>query len=103
MLKLVNRFARPQTPVRRAGARPAVGAPSNRQPAGEAVVRFRKVIELEIRRGCDDGAVIGGIDRFLPNARADRGVAALIDAAPVLEQGYRALTPQARETWLRAL
>src|SRR6266540_2722554 len=97
MLTLVNCFARPQTPVRRATARPKAGAPSGRQPAGEAVVRFRKVIELEIRRGCDDGAVIGGIDRFLPNARADRGVAGLIDAAPVLEQGYHALTPQARQ------
>jgi len=103
MLKLVNRFARPQTPVRHATARPAAGAPSNRQPAGEAVARFRKIIELEIRRGCDDGAVIGGIDQFLPNARADRAVAALIDAAPKLEQSYRTLTPQSRESWLRTL
>ena len=46
-------------------ARPA------RQPGPEAVLRVRKIFELELRRGCDVGAVIGGLDRFLANVQAN--------------------------------
>ncbi|HLF78238.1 MAG TPA: ATP-dependent DNA helicase RecG, partial [Dehalococcoidia bacterium] len=100
----MNRFARPQTPARQASnARPPARTATSRQPAGEAVLRFHKVLELELRRGCDDGAVIGGIDRFLPIASQDRSVAAVLTGAPALEQGYHALAPRARETWLRAV
>jgi ATP-dependent DNA helicase RecG len=67
------------------------------------VQRFRKVIELELRRGCDDGAVIGGIDALLANARQDRDLAALLAAAPGLDHGYHALEPRDREGWLRTL
>jgi ATP-dependent DNA helicase RecG len=68
----------------------------------EAVARFRKVVELELRRGCDDGAVIGGIDAFLKNARQDKGVAAMIDAVES-PRAYRELAPAARERWLRGV
>ena len=51
-------------------------ANASSRPESEAVVKFRKVLELELRRGCDDGAVIGGIDGFLADARHDKGVAA---------------------------
>ena len=82
---------------------PARRGASTRSPESEAVLRFRKVLELEARRGCDDGAVIGGVDRFLAIARQDSGVAALIDAAPALAKGYRGLAPPQRERWLRAV
>ncbi len=72
------------------------------RPESEAVVRFRKVIELELSRGCDDGAVIGGIDGFLTNARQDKGVASMIDAVDS-PSAYRELAPAAREKWLRGL
>jgi ATP-dependent DNA helicase RecG len=55
---------------------------------------------LELRRGCDDGAVIGGIDRFLANAKADKGIAGLLAGAPKPGRAYRELTPVARERWL---
>src|SRR3989304_4731784 len=83
--------------------RPPARRPPARSAESEAVIRFRKVLELELRRGCDDGAVIGGVDRFLAIARQDRGVAALIDAAPALAKGYRGLAPPQRERWLRAV
>src|SRR3972149_6359246 len=88
----LNRVVNRRPPARRAPSRSA---------ESEAVLRFRKVLELELRRGCDDGAVIGGGDRFLAIARQDRGVAALIDAAPALATGYRGLGPPQRERWLR--
>jgi ATP-dependent DNA helicase RecG len=72
------------------------------RPESEAIVRFRKVIELELRRGCDDGAVIGGIDGFLKNARQDKGIAGMIDAMPSTT-AYRELAPAARERWLRGV
>jgi ATP-dependent DNA helicase RecG len=82
---------------------PARRSPNARsRPESEAVVRFRKVIELELRRGCDDGAVIGGIDGFLANARQDKGVAGMIDAMPAAK-AYRELAPPARERWLRGV
>jgi hypothetical protein len=61
----VNRVANRRTPARR-------GPAQRSQPESEALVRFRKVLELELKRGCDDRAVIGGIDKFLSVARADR-------------------------------
>ena len=72
------------------------------RPESEAVARFRKVIELELRRGCDDGAVIGGIDGFLKNARQDKAVASMIDAVES-PKAYRELEPASRDKWLRGL
>jgi ATP-dependent DNA helicase RecG len=67
-------------------------------------VRLRKVLGLELKRGCDDRAVIGGIDRFLANAVTEAPVAALLAAAPGLpDAGYASLRPAARARWLRAL
>jgi ATP-dependent DNA helicase RecG len=67
------------------------------------MLRFRKVIELELRRGCDDGAVIGGMDRFLQVARQDPHVASTIESTAGPAKAYRDLPPAARERWLRAL
>ena len=95
----MNRVVSQRPPVRRANpARP--GAAASSRPS-EAVLRFRKVLELEQRRGADDGAVIGGIDRFLANARADKGVEALLNGAPPLPKGYHALSVAQRQTWIR--
>ncbi|HEY7465158.1 MAG TPA: DEAD/DEAH box helicase, partial [Dehalococcoidia bacterium] len=73
------------------------------RPESEAVVKFRKVIELELRRGCDDGAVIGGIDRFLAIAKQDKGVSGMIAGAVGPGKAYRELAPGQREKWLRAV
>ena len=82
--------------------RPAVRKTSPRAAESEAVIRFRKVLDLELRRGCDDGAVIGGLDRFLALARADKGVAGLLAAAPAAK-AYGELKREQRERWLRAV
>ena len=95
----MNRVVSQRPPVRRANpARP--GAAATARPS-EAVLRFRKVLELEQRRGADDGAVIGGIDRFLANARADKGVEAVLNGAPPLPKGYHALSVAQRQAWIR--
>jgi ATP-dependent DNA helicase RecG len=67
------------------------------------VSRLRKVLELELKRGADDGAVIGGLDQFLRTARQDKAVEALIDAAPGLGSGYAAASPAARKQWLQLM
>jgi len=90
----LNRVVNRRAPARRTSASP---------PDGEALVRFRKVIGLELRRGCDDRAVVGGMDRFLDVARADKSVAALLAAAPRGEKPYREMAPAEREGWLRAV
>src|SRR4051812_49413650 len=99
----MNRVAPHKPPVRRANTtRPAApGAASARAASvSEAVVRMRKVLELELRRGCDDGAVIGGVDRFLATQRTDKQVAAVLDAAPKLTSGYHGLSQTQRQAWL---
>ena len=91
----MNRVAYRRTPARS-------GTPARPAPESEALIRFRKIIELELRRGCDDGAVIGGLDRFLGNARSDKAIASVIDAA-VPGRPYAQMTPAVREKWLRVL
>jgi ATP-dependent DNA helicase RecG len=91
----LNRFPATRTPARRAAAA--------RSQDSDAVVKFRKVLELELRRGCDDRAVIGGVDGFLAIARKDKGVAALLGGAPSLARGYASSSLAAREGWLRAV
>jgi ATP-dependent DNA helicase RecG len=44
--------------------------------------------------------VIGGLDRYLERARADASVAAVLDAAPRLPRGYRALPVSGRREWI---
>lgn len=91
----MNRIANRRTPAR---SGPTQGA----RTESDALSRFRKVLELELKRGCDDRAVIGGIDKFLDTARADKDVAALIDASAV-KKTYASLSPGAREAWLKTL
>jgi ATP-dependent DNA helicase RecG len=67
------------------------------------VGRLRKILELELKRGADDGAVIGGLDQFLRTARQDNAVDALIDAAPNLPEGYAAASEAARRQWLQLM
>jgi len=76
------------------------GAPRSGWPASEGAQLLRKVMELELKRGCDDGAVI---DRYLAGARRDKPLAALLDRAPLAAGGYRALDRAARQRWLRDL
>jgi ATP-dependent DNA helicase RecG len=61
------------------------------------------VLEYELRRGCDDGAVIGGLDRFLALARGDKAAAAFIAKAPRPAKSYALLSKPARERWLQAV
>ena len=94
----------PMPPARRgAPMRPGRPSPARRAVEPESVLRFRKVLELELRRGCDDVAVIGGVDKFLEIAGRDKDVAALLNGAPSKPSSYRALAPIARERWLRAV
>ena len=83
----------PRRPVRR-------GAPAGAAPASEALLRLRKVLELELRRGCDNTAVIGGLDTFLTIARLDKGVAETLSGGAELTKPYSDLPPAARRSWL---
>ncbi len=91
----VNRFANRRTPARS-------GPSTSSRTESEALIRFRKVLELELKRGCDDRAVIGGIDRFLATAGADKDVKSVIEGSGV-KKSYASLTSGAREAWLRTL
>jgi ATP-dependent DNA helicase RecG len=91
---VLNRTARARPPARSGPASPPLAEP-------EAIVRLKRVLDLELKRGCDDTAVIGGLDAYLANARSDRPAAAFLDQAPRLPRGYRGLDRQARERWLR--
>ena len=67
--------------------------------------RLRRVFELELERGCDNGAVIGGIDRLLIQMDED----GLLDTRHPLRArmgslpaaGYRSLAVGDRQAWLR--
>lgn len=82
---------------------PARNANRTRPAESDAVTRFRKILELELRRGADDGAVIGGLERFLSTASQDIDVAALIASVPKLAGGYAAASEAARKQWLQML
>ncbi len=90
------RVAKSKAPVRRT-------ATASRPLSSEAVQRFRKVLELELRRGCDDSAVFGGLDQFLRISAQDANVAAILGAEAKLAKGYGALGVTARRKWLTAL
>ena len=54
----------------RKGSNPDVAKPSAILAAAtqpDLIERLRRILELEQRRGCDDKAVIGGVQRFLTN------------------------------------
>src|SRR5687767_11001553 len=90
----MNRAVPSNSPVR-------TGRASRTATPSEAVVKLRRIFELELRRGCDDGAVIGGLDRFLSIAKQDKGVVALLAKASPVAKGYASMSPAARERWLR--
>jgi ATP-dependent DNA helicase RecG len=68
--------------------------------------RLRRVFEIELERGCDNGAVIGGLDRMLIQMTEDgvlgprHPLRARVDALPAA--GYRSLAQEDREAWVRA-
>ena len=67
--------------------------------------RIRRVFEQELQRGCDNAVVIGGLDRMLIQMSED----GLLDRLPALAQavrrlppeGYRSLSNDHRQRWLR--
>src|SRR5688572_24534205 len=67
--------------------------------------RLRRVFEIELGRGCDNGAVIGGLDRMFIQMAEDavlpprHPLQARIHTLPA--GGYRSLPPEERESWLR--
>ncbi len=72
-------------------------------PAPEAT-RLKRVFQLELDRGCDNQAVIGGLDRMLIQMAED-GLLAI--GGPLRQRvkalpggGYRGLSPAQRRVWL---
>ncbi len=70
----------------------------------DALERLRKILELERTKGCDDTAVMGGLDRFLRTILGRDGLPARSPAVRAIRSlppgGYRALTSTARRRWL---
>ncbi len=66
---------------------------------------FRRVLELESRRGYDDRAVVGGLGRFLDRWRAELteeeadSLPASLTAA-LAQRRYHELSPELRERWV---
>ena len=62
---------------------------------------FRNIIALETKRGFDNGAVIGGMDRSRHHWRTemDRSGARETDADFLLRRNYVELSPEEREAW----
>ncbi|MDE2969717.1 MAG: ATP-dependent DNA helicase RecG [Chloroflexota bacterium] len=66
---------------------------------------FRRVLELEARRGYDDRAVVGGLGRFLDRWRAEL-TEEEADSLPtsltsaLAQRRYRDLSPELRERWV---
>ena len=89
---------RPAAPRNSAARRPSV---TGRGPAtDDALSRLKRILQFELSKGCDDSAVIGGLDRYLENARQDSRAAALLKRAPPLTRGYGALPAAARRRWI---
>ena len=61
-----------------------------------------KVLALEVRRGYDNRAVMGGMDRFREAWRADMSacVGGLPDAGFLLGEDYAGMTPERRAVWV---
>ena len=62
---------------------------------------LHRILEQEVRRGYDDGAVIGGLERLLANWQAEGAAKAAGDPQSLVAvgrvlQGYRTLEPSAR-------
>ncbi|MCL4230181.1 MAG: ATP-dependent DNA helicase RecG [Dehalococcoidia bacterium] len=67
--------------------------------------RLRRVFELELQRGCDNQAVIGGLDRMLIQMAEDgllnRGDPLRERVRTLPPQGYRSLPEDDRRAWLQ--
>ena len=61
-----------------------------------------KVLALEVRRGYDNRAVMGGMDRFREAWRADMAacVGGLADVGFLLGEDYAGMTPERRALWV---
>jgi ATP-dependent DNA helicase RecG len=74
-------------------------------PAAFAILG--QALEAETRRGCDDGAVKGGLDRLLSRLcdehRLPPGSALARAAADLLQVGYATLARDGREHWIGTL
>lgn len=68
--------------------------------------RLRRVFELELQRGCDNQAVIGGLDRMLIQMAEDglleRGDPLRECVRTLPQQGYRSLPEEERRAWVEA-
>jgi len=77
------------------------------EPLAGAAASLRKVLKLELDRGADDSAVIGGLDKFLGPWTAGilrTGGAAIgvrLRKLGLANSRYRALKPEARRAWIR--
>ncbi len=67
--------------------------------------RLRRVFELELQRGCDNLAVIGGLDRMLIQMSEDgllgRGEPLRERVHALPPQGYRSLPEEQRRAWVQ--
>ncbi len=68
---------------------------------------LRRILEQEMQRGYDDGAVIGGLERFVANWQAENiTTASDVHVFPAIERGlrgYRALEPAERASRVQSL
>ena len=64
---------------------------------------FRKIVALEIERGFNNRAVVGGLDQFRLHwqAEMESRVANSPDAAFLLSRNYGEMPPEQRESWAR--
>lgn len=63
----------------------------------DKVGALRKILELEAKRGFNDRAVAGGLDKFLSRWQAELKLG--IGRDPLPGKAYALLTPQERRTW----
>ena len=68
---------------------------------------LRKILELEIKKGCPDTTVFGGLDRFLANwvnqakaAITDRNLLKQFSAVFQSKTGYAGMDPDRRKKWI---
>jgi ATP-dependent DNA helicase RecG len=91
-------FDRRASPRTRAGGDSQTGRASSDGP--DAAGQLRRILQFELSKGCDDSAVIGGLDRYLERARDDPKAAEMLALAPGLSRGYKGLSPASRRAWI---
>jgi ATP-dependent DNA helicase RecG len=69
--------------------------------ANEIAQHLRNILQLERKLGCQNKAVMGGLDALLRNVVRDNGTAPVEEAVRALPPGgYRALPPADRARWI---